>query len=178
MQKHIFSEHFILFLVYTWVGSVFTLLIFLWNYILCLNKGYQLNAVLRTLVQSMTIICVAAFLFLSSMIMNVVLGLITGEGTIDRIKRKDEDGIGLADTQWVGPVPLEEVFGIQGYWTWLLPIDPVFGDHDRVMGYSTPQRLLREEALGEERDCGDIFACNGDVGQEISLSNCNQYDLV
>ena len=44
-------------------------------------------------------------------------------------------------------IPLEEVFGIGGYHTWFLPIDPVFEDFDHTMGYSTPQRLAREQRL-------------------------------
>ena len=43
------------------------------------------------------------------------------------------------------PIPLKDVFGIAGYHTWFLPIDPVFDDFDRVLGFSTPQRLLREQ---------------------------------
>ena len=43
------------------------------------------------------------------------------------------------------PIPLEDVFGIAGYHTWMIPCDPIFADYDKVMGYSTPQRLLREQ---------------------------------
>ena len=45
------------------------------------------------------------------------------------------------------PILLKDVFGIAGYHTWFLPIDPVFDDYDRVMGFSTPQRLLREQIM-------------------------------
>jgi hypothetical protein len=76
------------------------------------------------------------------MIMNVTFGLMTGIGTIDRLKKKANDSIAEAIED---PIPLKDVFGIGAYWTWLIPIDPLFEDHDRVLGYSTPQRLLREE---------------------------------
>jgi hypothetical protein len=42
-------------------------------------------------------------------------------------------------------VPLVNIFGIGPIWNWCVPIDPVFPDYDAVMGYSTPQRLLREQ---------------------------------
>lgn len=70
--------------------------------------------------------------------MNVMYGVITGIGTIDRLKGDYGDD---------EPVPLQDIFGIQGYWTWPLPIDPIFQDYDKVMGYSTSQRLLREDKL-------------------------------
>eukprot|EP00560_Eucampia_antarctica_P009972 CAMPEP_0197829878 /NCGR_PEP_ID=MMETSP1437-20131217/6432_1 /TAXON_ID=49252 ORGANISM="Eucampia antarctica, Strain CCMP1452" /NCGR_SAMPLE_ID=MMETSP1437 /ASSEMBLY_ACC=CAM_ASM_001096 /LENGTH=76 /DNA_ID=CAMNT_0043431883 /DNA_START=117 /DNA_END=347 /DNA_ORIENTATION=- len=43
------------------------------------------------------------------------------------------------------PIPLSSIFGTGGYATWLLPTDPIFPDYDAVLGYSTPQRLLREQ---------------------------------
>eukprot|EP00543_Licmophora_paradoxa_P000307 CAMPEP_0202441506 /NCGR_PEP_ID=MMETSP1360-20130828/1050_1 /ASSEMBLY_ACC=CAM_ASM_000848 /TAXON_ID=515479 /ORGANISM="Licmophora paradoxa, Strain CCMP2313" /LENGTH=159 /DNA_ID=CAMNT_0049056531 /DNA_START=773 /DNA_END=1252 /DNA_ORIENTATION=- len=86
-------------------------------------------------------ICIGALLFTSSMIMNVTYGILTGIGTIDRLKKKANDTVYLSDEE---PMDLKDVFGVSGYWTWCLPIDPVFEDYDRVMGYSTPQRLLRE----------------------------------
>ena len=74
--------------------------------------------------------------------MNVTFGLMTGIGTIDRLKKKANNTIAEAVEE---PIPLKDVFGIGAYWTWLLPMDPLFEDYDRVMGFSTPQRLLREE---------------------------------
>jgi len=76
------------------------------------------------------------------MLMNVCYGIMTGIGTIDRLKKKANNTILEADEE---PILLVDVFGIAGYWTWLLPIDPIFEDYDRVLGYSTPQRLLREQ---------------------------------
>jgi len=74
--------------------------------------------------------------------MNVTYGLMTGIGTIDRLKKKAMDTMLQSEEE---PILLKDVFGIAGYHTWFLPIDPVFEDYDRVMGYSTPQRLLREQ---------------------------------
>lgn len=74
--------------------------------------------------------------------MNVTYGIMTGVGTIDRLKKKATNTVLDSDEE---PIPLKDIFGIQGYWTWILPIDPIFEDYDRVMGFSIPQRLLREK---------------------------------
>eukprot|EP00559_Dactyliosolen_fragilissimus_P009564 CAMPEP_0184863192 /NCGR_PEP_ID=MMETSP0580-20130426/9772_1 /TAXON_ID=1118495 /ORGANISM="Dactyliosolen fragilissimus" /LENGTH=100 /DNA_ID=CAMNT_0027361379 /DNA_START=1119 /DNA_END=1421 /DNA_ORIENTATION=- len=87
------------------------------------------------------------------MIMNVTYGIITGIGTIDRLKKKATDTMMLSDEE---PIALKDIFGIAGYHTWIVPIDPVFEDHDIVMGYSTPQRLLREQML--EKSMGELYA--------------------
>jgi hypothetical protein len=94
----------------------------------------------------MTVLSIGAFLFTSSMIMNVVYGLMTGIGTIDRLKKKATNTMSESFEE---PVPLTAVFGIGPLWTWPFPIDPIFHDYDEIMGYSTPQRLLREQILKE-----------------------------
>lgn len=66
----------------------------------------------------------------------------TGVGTIDRLKKKASNTVLDSDEE---PIALMDIFGMQGYWTWALPMDPIFEDYDRVMGYSIPQRLLREK---------------------------------
>ena len=70
---------------------------------------------------------------------SVTHGVMTGLGTIDRMKTKESNT--LPDDS---PVQLEDIFGIGLRITWLLPTDPLFADYDRVLGYSMPQRLLRE----------------------------------
>lgn len=135
-------KHFILFLLYTWTCSVFSLLLLGWNYFMCADLACTFNGVLTQLVRVVTVLSIGALLFTSSMIMNVTFGLMTGIGTIDRLKKKANNSIGEATED---PIPLKDVFGIGGYWTWLLPIDPLFDDYDAVVGFSTPQRLLREE---------------------------------
>ena len=77
--------------------------------------------------------------------MNVTYGIITGIGTIDRLKKKATGTIFESEEE---PLKLKDIFGIQGYWTWAFPIDPIFEDYDKIMGYSIPQRLQREQ----ERD--------------------------
>merc|ERR1712084_47707 len=89
-----------------------------------------------------TVLSTAALMFTSSMIMNVTYGVMTGIGTIDRLKKKATNTMALSEEE---PITLTHVFGIGSYWTWLLPTDPIFEDYEVVMGYSTPQRLLREQ---------------------------------
>jgi len=90
----------------------------------------------------MTVIDIATLLFVSSMIMNVTYGIMTGVGTIDRLKKKASNTVSEGEEE---PLKLKDIFGIQGYWTWALPIDPIFEDYDLVLGYSIPQRLMREK---------------------------------
>ncbi|EED95884.1 predicted protein [Thalassiosira pseudonana CCMP1335] len=139
-------KHFILFLVYTWSCAVFSLLLLGWNYFMCADEDCTFNGVLTQLVRAVTVLSIGALLFTSSMIMNVTFGLMTGIGTIDRLKKKASGQIGEAIEE---PIPLKDVFGVGAYVTWLFPIDPVFEDYDRVLGFSTPQRLLREEMRDE-----------------------------
>jgi len=75
------------------------------------------------------------------MLMNVTFGIMTGVGTIDRLKKKTDGTLNESDEE---PIKLKDVFGIQGYWTWALPLDPIFEDQDRVMRYAIPDRLQRE----------------------------------
>jgi len=135
-------KHFILFLMYMWASSGYALLLLGWNYFMCADEECTFTTVLTQLVRIMTLLAIGAFLFTSSMLMNVCYGIMTGIGTIDRLKKKANNTMSQSDEE---PIPLKDIFGIQGYHTWLLPVDPLFEDYDRVMGYSTPQRLLREQ---------------------------------
>lgn len=59
------------------------------------------------------------------------------------------------------------MFGVGGYHTWPFPVDPVFEDFDKVMGYSTPQRLAREQQLMELKRPN-----KNRNGGEVELPNC------
>lgn len=141
-------KHFLLFLLYTWTCAAFSLTLFGWNYFFCADEDCTFHQVVVHLVRVMTVLCVGAFLFTSSMLMNVCYGLMTGIGTIDRLKKKATNTMPQSDEE---PIPLKDVFGIAGYHTWFIPIDPIFDDYDRVMGYSTPQRLVREQQIMEQK---------------------------
>jgi palmitoyltransferase ZDHHC3/7/25 len=135
-------KHFLLFLGYTWLASTVALTLLGWNYFFCATEQCVFTLVLTQLVRLVTFLAIAAFLFTSSMLMNVVYGIMTGVGTIDRLKKK---AVGNMHEATEEPIPLSHIFGIGPLWQWFLPMDPLFPDYDVVMGYSTPQRLLREQ---------------------------------
>lgn len=83
------------------------------------------------------------------MLLTVVYTVMTGLTTIDRLKRKATNTLLDSEDK---PIDLEEIFGIQGYWTWPLPMDPVFEHYDAIMGYSTTERLRREQREMEIAD--------------------------
>jgi len=143
-------KHFILFLVYTWLCTCMSMCLFGWNYFFCVTEDCAFSIVLVQLARVVSVLSTGALLFTSSMIMNVTYGILTGIGTIDRLKKKANDTVQLSDEL---PIPLKDIFGIAGYHTWFFPMDPVFEDFDKVMGFSTPQRLLREQ-MKEKGDSG------------------------
>jgi len=160
-------KHFILFLVYTWTCAAYSLSLFGWNYFFCADEDCTFHVIVVHLVRVMTVLCVGAFLFTSSMLMNVTYGLMTGIGTIDRLKKKATNTMNQSDED---PIPLKDVFGIAGYHTWLIPVDPVFDDYDRVVGFSTPQRLVREQQLMESKR--PVVAPEISASATIELPSC------
>lgn len=141
-------KHFLLFLIYTWTCAAYSLTLFGWNYFFCADEDCTFHVIVVHLVRVMTVLCVGAFLFTSSMLMNVCYGLMTGIGTIDRLKKKATNTMSHSDEE---PIALIDVFGIAGYHTWPFPVDPVFDDYDRVMGFSNPQRLIREQQFLDQK---------------------------
>ena len=139
-------KHFILFLVYTWTASCLALLLFVSNYFFCNGAHCEFDVVEMQLVRAMSLLCLGALVFTSSMLISVLYAVVTGVGTIDRLKRKATDTWHLSTDE---PMPLTDIFGIANWATWWLPTDPVFDDYDRVMGYATLQRLLRHTNQGQ-----------------------------
>lgn len=160
-------KHFFLFLIYTWSSSAYALTLFGWNYFFCADDDCIFHPIVIHLVRVMTVLAVGAFLFTSSMLMNVTYGIMTGIGTIDRLKKKATNTMSQSDEE---PILLTDVFGIAGYHTWPFPIDPVFEDYDRVMGFSTPQRLSREQNfLERKRPHAEVQI---KATQSVELPNC------
>ena len=140
-------KHFILFLIYTWLSSIFALSYFFFHYFYCL--GIEKNCITYSttflpLIQFMSFFCCISLLFTTTILMNVIYGIMTGLGTIDRLKRKANHTFFDSDDE---PYKFKDIFGVGPWYTWFLPIDPIFEDYDYVMGYCTTQRLLREETL-------------------------------
>lgn len=134
-------KHFCLFLAYTWLCAAFSLSVFGWNYFFCSDEDCTYHHFVLHMVRLMFFFAIGAFLFTSSMLMNVCYGIMTGIGTIDRLKKKATNTMSQSDEE---PIPLEHVFGIGGWWTWPFPVDPVFAEYDAVMGFTLPARLDRE----------------------------------
>jgi palmitoyltransferase ZDHHC3/7/25 len=134
-------KHFCLFLFYTWLCAAYSLLLFGWNYFFCSDEDCTFHPVVLHLVRLMTLLAIGAFLFTSSMLMNVCYGIMTGIGTIDRLKKKATNTMSQSDEE---PIQLIDVFGVGGYYSWFIPIDPIFEEYDRVMGFTIPSRLDRE----------------------------------
>ena len=100
------TEHFLLFLIYTWTCAAYSLVLFGWNYFLCADDDCMFHPIVVHLVRVMTLLCIGAFLFTSSMLMNVCYGLMTGIGTIDRLKKKATNTMSQSDEE---PIPLKDV---------------------------------------------------------------------
>merc|ERR1740124_1548625 len=128
-------------------ASGLLLVVFAVNYFFCATEECVFTPVLVQLVRVMSFLSVGALLFTSNMIANVTWGIMTGTGTIDRMKRTENNTVWDSDEE---SIPLTDVFGIGGWYTWPFPIDPLFDDYDRVMGYSSTQRLLREKTMRED----------------------------
>ena len=124
------------------VGDVLALLFLGCNYFFCMSEDCQFTGLPVQLVRVMTVLCVAAMLFTTSMLSSVTYAIVTGIGTIDRLKKKSTGTLSDSDEE---PIPLKDIFGIGPYYTWPFPVDPIFEDYDKIMGFSTPQRLLREQ---------------------------------
>lgn len=163
-------KHFTLFLIYTWMCNCMALGLLGWNYFFCVTEDCIFSVLLVQLARITTIVSTGSLLFTSSMIMNVTYGLMTGIGTIDRLKKKAMDTMLQSEEE---PILLKDVFGIAGYHTWLLPIDPVFEDYDRVMGFSTPQRLLREQI--KEPGSNDTYYTGTGSGSVITQGSQNDF---
>ena len=69
-------------LIYTWTCAAYSLALFGWNYFFCADEDCTFHAIVVHLVQVIMVMCVGAFLFTSSMLMNVTYGLMMGIGTI------------------------------------------------------------------------------------------------
>jgi hypothetical protein len=62
----------------------------------------------------------------------------------------------------------KQIFGIAPWYTWPLPVDPIFDDYDRVVGFTMPQRLDRERQFCEaKRPLPDIR-----TAQSLELPRC------
>jgi len=129
-------KFFILFLIYEWVCNAYALTLLGYNYFLCATEECTFTFVLLQFTRIMTCLSVVFFLFTSSMLMNVIYGLLSGIGTIDRMKKKVMKTMNISDEP---PILLMDVWGIGPWWHWPLPIDPIFSDVGHVMQWRIKQ---------------------------------------
>lgn len=123
------QKDFFLFLIYTDAASIYLYIDMALHLIDYEGIGAtQFSSPGIYLVRVLIFVLLFAILFTSSMILNQWYGLITGLGTIDRMKLKaddPEDGT---------PVSFFHVFGV--WWpAWFLPLDPVFDEPELVFHY-------------------------------------------
>ena len=78
---------------------------------------------------SLVAVSLFALVFVTSMLYNQVYAVLTGIGTIDRMKRR-------ARHLHHQPVPWTDVFGHGNCLLWALPVRPSFRDADQVLGYT------------------------------------------
>jgi DHHC palmitoyltransferase len=127
-------KHFILFLVYTWMSCCMALILFAVNYFFCADETCQFTGLEIHLVRVMTCLCLAALLFVTSMLLTVQYSILTGVGTVDRLQKK---AVGQWETATEEPMALRDIFGSAPVWTWWLPTDSIFPNAERVLGYAT-----------------------------------------
>ena len=82
------------------------------------------------LVRAMSLLCLGALAFTSSMLVSVLYAVVTGVGTIDRLKRKATDTWHLSTDE---PMPLTDIFGIASWATWWLPTAPAAARAKRLL---------------------------------------------
>jgi cellulose synthase/poly-beta-1,6-N-acetylglucosamine synthase-like glycosyltransferase len=133
-------KHFALFLGYAWISSALALAIFGWNYFFCADDNCQFQGLEVQLVRAVTGICIGTLLFTSSMLMNVIYGVLTGTGTIDRLKQKADSSWQTADEE---AMRLEDILGTGSILSWFVPVDPLWPDFGKIHGYTTTEQLVQ-----------------------------------
>lgn len=119
------QKNFILFLVYTDVTSIFMYTVLAIHLI---DDNLAFSGASLAMARGLIFVLLFAILFTSSMIANQLYGIVTGLGTIDRMKLKgDEKGYGTT-------IPWSHVFG-ETWPPWVLPINPHYPNPDKVFRY-------------------------------------------
>lgn len=119
------QKHFMLFLLYTVIESVYCLALILYNY----EAGIKYNSDAASgMVAALLAVSIATLMFVSTMMYNQIYAIVTGIGTIDRMRKRGPKGN-------FAPVPWVDVFGVDPWPMYLLPTDVKYRDFHRVMGY-------------------------------------------
>lgn len=138
------QKHFILFLTYTWAQCVFILVLVVVRLSSCDASLYAcFPGLVGRLTISIVTLSILALVFVSSMLYNQVYAILTGIGTIDRMKRR---------TRHIHHMPLEltDVFGDDPLYLWFFPINPTFHSEEAVLRYATLGNTWRLTSNDEE----------------------------
>merc|ERR1712070_952046 len=73
-------------------------------------------------------VSIATLMFVATMMYNQIYAIVTGIGTIDRMRKRGPKGN-------FAPVPWVDVFGVDPWPMYFLPTDVKYRDFHRVMGY-------------------------------------------
>lgn len=119
------QKHFMLFLFYTMVECTYCLVLLGMQWETCTSCYSPIE---KGMVDALLAVSCATLLFVSTMMYNQVYAVVTGIGTIDRMRKRGPKGS-------FAPVPWVDVFGVDPWPMWLLPTDVKYRDFHRVMGY-------------------------------------------
>uniref|UniRef100_A0A7S2WS54 Palmitoyltransferase n=1 Tax=Rhizochromulina marina TaxID=1034831 RepID=A0A7S2WS54_9STRA len=121
------QKHFFLFLIYASIQCVIALVVPLVRITTCSTHCFP--GLTTHFSIAVVVIALLVLIFVSSMIYNQVYAIMTGIGTIDRMKRR-------ARTFHLMPLDWSDVFGMDNWLLWPVPIDPTFEEEDQVLGYT------------------------------------------
>lgn len=125
------QKFYILFLTYLNSACLFSIVLFSihlaaeCDFVHCNEKTVLQIYLVRILVAFLVI----SIIFTSSMLFKQIYGIVTGLGTIDRIKLSKKE-INCSR----GPTPMNHIFGDNWYFWWL-PVPPHFKDPETVFNY-------------------------------------------
>jgi len=136
------QKHFCLFLFYTCAVSLYMLILIAYTLI----ADIPIDNASYVMIYIMIFLSFAAFLFTMSMILSQSHGILTGEGTVDRLQRRRKDKARIAHNykpEDFKPVSLKDVFG-KYICLWLIPVGPHFEDPNRVRGFRNPDEDIEK----------------------------------
>ncbi|CAM9927049.1 unnamed protein product [Choristocarpus tenellus] len=141
------QKHFLLFLVYALVASIYILILMIYHFVLCLidTSCEDFTELTVNLVRVVLVLAFAAALFTFSMLMNQAEGIITGVGTVDKLQRGRKKGRIRGKPSDYAPIPWEDVVGGGSILLWFIPTNPHFKKRARVFGYTNVGPSQRED---------------------------------
>jgi len=137
------QKHMILFLFYCNIEALYALVLV--GYYGSRSHGfYSYEWLERILAIFLALDGLFTLAFTGTMMRRQILSIVTGVGTIDRLKLAKGKPIAGGT-----PLPLSAVFGDATPLLWWLPIDPDFGDsHDAILGLrNAPPASLKDSAF-------------------------------